>query len=174
MKDRINKLAKEYIDEIINIRHNIHTNPELSFEEKETSKLVQLKLDEIGIKYKTGFAEHGILGIIKGEKGEGKTIALRADMDALPLTEDNDLPYKSLQKNKMHACGHDIHTACLLGAAKILNSLKSELSGTILLIFQPGEEKLPGGASILLDKGFRITGHRLSKLESPNVKNKDL
>ena len=154
MKNKIEKLAEAYIDEIIAIRHHIHANPELSFEEKETSSFVISKLDEIGIEYKTGFAEHGILGIIKGEKGGGKTIALRADMDALPLIENNNLVYKSLNKGKMHACGHDIHTSCLLGAAKILNSLKSELSGTILLIFQPGEERIPGGASLMMADGL--------------------
>lgn len=154
MKNKIKKLAKEYIGEIISIRHHIHANPELSFEEKKTSAFVASKLDEIGITYKKGFAEHGILGIINGEKGDGKTIALRADMDALPLVENNNLAYKSLHKGKMHACGHDIHTSCLLGAAKILNSLKSEISGTILLIFQPGEERIPGGASLMMADGL--------------------
>jgi len=154
MKIQIQQLAKEYLNEILNIRRHIHANPELSFEEKETSAFVASKLDEIGITYKKGYAEHGILGIINGGKGTGKTIALRADMDALPINEDNDLPFKSLNSGKMHACGHDIHTACLLGAAKILHSLKSEISGTILLIFQPGEEKIPGGASLMMADGL--------------------
>lgn len=154
MKNRIKELSKTYLEEILKIRRHIHANPELSFEEKETSRFVASILDEIGIPYKTGFAEHGILGIIKGGKGKGKTIALRADMDALPITEENNLPFKSLLQGKMHACGHDIHTSCLLGAAKILNTLKSEISGTILLVFQPGEEKLPGGASIMMADGL--------------------
>ncbi len=154
MKNKIEQLAKEYIDEIISIRRHIHANPELSFEEKETSKYISAKLDEIGIDYKKGYAEHGILGIIKGGKGAGKTIALRADMDALPINEDNSLPFKSLNIGKMHACGHDIHTACLLGAAKILHKLKNEISGTILLIFQPAEEKIPGGASLMMADGL--------------------
>ncbi len=154
MKDKIKQLAKQYLDEIILIRRHIHANPELSFEEKETSKFIMAKLDEIGIEYKKGYAEHGILGIIKGKKGTGKTIALRADMDALPINENNNLPYKSLNIGKMHACGHDIHTACLLGAAKILHKLKSEISGIILLIFQPGEEKIPGGASLMMADGL--------------------
>jgi hippurate hydrolase len=154
MKNKIKELSKTYLEEIVTIRRHIHANPELSFEEKETSAFVTSKLDEIGIPYKLGYAEHGILGIIKGEKGKGKTIALRADMDALPITEENNLAFKSLQQGKMHACGHDIHTSCLLGAAKILNTLKSEISGTILLVFQPGEEKIPGGASVMMADGL--------------------
>ena len=154
MQNRIKQLAQENLKEILSIRQHIHANPELSFEEKNTSAFIAAKLDEMEIKYKKGYAEHGILAIIKGEKGDGKTIALRADMDALPIIEENNLPYKSVQKGKMHACGHDIHTACLLGAAKILNKLKSELSGTILLIFQPGEEKIPGGASLMMADGL--------------------
>lgn len=154
MKTKIQQLAKEYLEEILAIRRHIHANPELSFEESETSAFVTSKLDEMEIPYKTGFAEHGILGILKGEKGEGKTIALRADMDALPIVEENDLPYKSCKKGVMHACGHDIHASCLLGAAKILNALKAELSGTILFVFQPGEEKLPGGASVMMADGL--------------------
>lgn len=154
MKTKIQQLTKQYISEILDIRRHIHKNPELSFEENETSAFVRSKLDEIGITYKSGYAEHGILGVLKGEKGEGKTIALRADMDALPIVEENDLTFKSCKTGIMHACGHDIHTACLLGAAKILNELKSELAGTILFIFQPGEEKLPGGASVMMKDGL--------------------
>jgi hippurate hydrolase len=104
MKDRIKQLSKEYIDDIITVRRKIHANPELSFEEKETSALIQAELDNMGIEYRTGFAKYGILGIIKGEKGNGKTVALRADMDALPLEENNKLSFKSLNKGKMHAC----------------------------------------------------------------------
>jgi amidohydrolase len=154
MKDRIKQLSKEYIDDIITVRRKIHANPELSFEEKETSALIQAELDNMGIEYRTGFAKYGILGIIKGEKGNGKTVALRADMDALPLEENNKLSFKSLNKGKMHACGHDIHTSCLLGAAKIINSLKKDISGTVLLIFQPGEERIPGGASLMMKDGL--------------------
>ncbi|MCK9205579.1 MAG: M20 family metallopeptidase [Salinivirgaceae bacterium] len=107
----------------------------------------------MGISHKTGIGGFGILGVIQGEKGAGKTVALRADMDALPITEENDLPYKSVNVGAMHACGHDIHTACLLGAAKILNELKSHWSGKIVLVFQPGEEKIPGGAKLMLEDG---------------------
>jgi amidohydrolase len=154
MKNEIKKLANDYLEDIVAIRRHIHANPELSFEEKETSAFVAAKLDEIGIPYKTGYAEYGLLGIIKGGKGKGKTIALRGDMDALPIIEENNLPFKSLHSGRMHACGHDIHTSCLLGAARILNSLKNEISGTILLVFQPGEEKIPGGASLMMADGL--------------------
>jgi len=154
MINKIKELTKEYLNEIISIRRHIHQNPELSFEEKETSAFIISKLDKFGIEYKKGFAKHGILGIIKGEKGKGKTVALRADMDALPVTENNNLPFKSKNKGKMHACGHDIHTACLLGAAKILNNIRKDLQGTVLLIFQPGEERIPGGADIMMKDGL--------------------
>jgi len=154
MKSVIKQLAKKYIDDIITIRRKIHSNPELSFEEKETSELIISKLEAMGVEYKTGFAKYGILAVIKGEKGKGKTVALRADMDALPLEEDNDLEFKSKNIGKMHACGHDIHTSCLLGAAKILNTIKKDISGTILLIFQPGEERIPGGASLMMADGL--------------------
>jgi len=154
MENKIKELANKYLEEIVNIRRHIHANPELSFEEEKTSAYVQNILNEIGIPYETGFATHGVLGILKGEKGRGKTLALRADMDALPINEEVDLPFKSMNQGKMHACGHDIHTACLLGAAKILFELKAEIKGTILFVFQPGEEKLPGGASIMMNDGI--------------------
>ncbi len=151
---RIKVLAQQFLAEIVAYRRHIHANPELSFEEKNTSAFISEKLTEMGIAHKTGIAQYGILGMIKGGKGAGKTIALRADMDALPITEDNDLPFKSCNTGVMHACGHDIHTACLLGAAKILNELSCELSGTILLVFQLGEEKIPGGANLMLEAGL--------------------
>ncbi len=154
MENSIKQLAREYLEEITAIRRHIHANPELSFEEKETSAYVAKQLRQMGISFRDGIAKHGILAVIKGEKGKGKTIALRADMDALPVTEDNSLPFKSVHQGKMHACGHDIHTACLLGAAKILNKLKSNFTGTVLLVFQPGEERIPGGASLMLADGL--------------------
>jgi amidohydrolase len=98
-------------------------------------------------------ADTGLVGLIKGDKPSDKVVALRADMDALPITEANDVPYKSQNVGIMHACGHDVHTSSLLGVAKILTSLKSEFAGTIKLIFQPAEEKLPGGASIMIKEG---------------------
>jgi len=153
LQETIKKLTHENLQEIIAIRRHIHANPELSFQENETSALVASKLKEYGIEYKSGYGGYGILGIIHG-KEKGKTIALRADMDALPITEENNLPYKSINTGVMHACGHDIHTSCLLGAAKIINELRHQWSGTVLLIFQPGEEKIPGGAKLMMEQGL--------------------
>ncbi len=152
MKARIQQLAKKYAMEFVTIRHHLHANPELSYKEFETSAFVQKKLTEFGIPFQVK-ATTGVVGLIKGKNPDKKIIALRADMDALPITEENDVPYKSKNDGVMHACGHDVHTACLLGAAKILNELKEEWEGTIKLIFQPGEEKNPGGASILIKEG---------------------
>jgi amidohydrolase len=148
----IKQLAKKYSPEFIEIRHHLHSHPELSYQEFETSKFVQQKLNEFGIPFEIK-ATTGVIGLIKGKNPGRKTIALRADMDALPIREENNVEYKSKHEGIMHACGHDVHTTCLLGAAKILNELKSEWEGTIKLIFQPGEEKNPGGASILIKEG---------------------
>jgi amidohydrolase len=152
LKDQIQSLAKQYKEEFIAIRHHLHANPELSYKEFETSKFVQSKLNELGIPF-TVMAETGVVGLIEGKNPSSKIIALRADMDALPIVEENDVPYKSKVNGVMHACGHDVHTTCLLGAAKILNQLKAEWEGTVKLIFQPGEEKNPGGASIMIKEG---------------------
>lgn len=152
LKDQIQSLAKQYKEEFIAVRHHLHANPELSYKEFETSKFVQAKLTELGIPF-TVMAETGVVGLIEGKNPSSKIIALRADMDALPILEENDVPYKSKVDGVMHACGHDVHTTCLLGAAKILNELKAEWEGTVKLIFQPGEEKNPGGASIMIKEG---------------------
>ncbi len=152
LKENIKKLTKNYAEEFIQIRHHLHANPELSYHEFETSKFVQNKLKGWGIDFKV-MATTGVIGIIKGKNPEKKTIALRADMDALPITEKNEIEYRSKNEGVMHACGHDVHTTCLLGAAKILNELKNDWEGTIKLIFQPGEEKNPGGASLLIKEG---------------------
>ncbi|MEO6844364.1 MAG: M20 family metallopeptidase [Ginsengibacter sp.] len=152
LKEKIKDLAKIYSDEFIEMRHHLHKHPELSYKEFETSKFVQRKLKEWGIDFEV-MATTGVIGILKGKNPEKKVIALRADMDALPITEQNQLEYKSQNEGVMHACGHDVHTTCLLGAAKILNELKNEWEGTIKLIFQPGEEKNPGGASLLIKEG---------------------
>src|SRR5688500_8876208 len=152
LQKKIQNLAKTYAAEFIDIRHHLHAHPELSYQEFETSRFVQQKLTEFGIPF-TVMAETGVVGLIKGKNAEKKVIALRADMDALPITEQNDVPYKSKNEGVMHACGHDVHTTCLLGASKILNELKNEWEGTIKLIFQPGEEKNPGGASYLIKEG---------------------
>ena len=150
--EKIKALAKQYAPEFIDIRHHLHAHPELSYEEYETSKFVQDKLFELGIPFDIK-ATTGVIGLIKGRNPDSRIIALRADMDALPIREENDIPYKSTNDGVMHACGHDVHTTCLLGAAKILNELRNEWEGTIKLIFQPGEEKNPGGASLLIKEG---------------------
>ena len=152
MINKIKSLAKELKNDVIDIRRQIHQSPGLSFEEYETSNLIQSLLTSWNIEYDL-LTETGIVATIKGRNPEKKTVALRADIDALPIQEKNDCSYKSAIDGVMHACGHDAHTAMLLGASKILNDLKDDFEGTIKLIFQPGEEKLPGGASILIEKG---------------------
>ena len=152
MREKIKKLAKEYSAEFIEIRHHLHANPELSYQEFETSKFIQSKLTEFGIPFEVK-ATTGVVGLIKGKNPDSRIFAIRADMDALPILEENDVPYRSTKKGIMHACGHDVHTTCLLGASKILNELKNEWQGTIKLIFQPGEEKNPGGASYMIKEG---------------------
>ena len=122
----IKNKAKANFREVQAIRHHLHQFPELSFEEENTASFVQKKLDEYGISYQKNVAGHGIIALIKGNNPSKKVIALRADLDALPIEEKNEVPYKSKNNGVMHACGHDVHTACLLGAAKILNSLQKE------------------------------------------------
>lgn len=152
MHSTIKTLAKKYAPEFIEIRHHLHAHPELSYQEYETSKFVQNKLKEYGIPFEVK-ATTGVVGLIKGKNPDKRIIALRADMDALPIKEENDVPYKSKNEGVMHACGHDVHTTCLLGAARILQELKDEWEGTVKLIFQPGEEKNPGGASLMIKDG---------------------
>lgn len=152
LKEEIKRLARQYAQEFIEVRHYLHANPELSYEEFETSKFIQKKLQELKIPFEIK-ATTGVVGLIKGKNPEKNTIALRADMDALPITEENNVSYKSTKAGLMHACGHDVHTTCLLGASKILNELKDQWEGTIKLIFQPGEEKNPGGASLMIRDG---------------------
>lgn len=152
IKHEIQQLAKEFFAEIVDIRRHLHRNPELSFEEYNTSAFVKAVLDKIGIPY-TSMANTGVVALLKGDLPSDKVIALRADMDALPITEVEGRPYGSQNKGVMHACGHDVHTSSLLGVAKILYALKSKFGGTVKLIFQPGEEKLPGGASLMIKEG---------------------
>jgi amidohydrolase len=152
LKERIQQLAKQYHPEFIAVRHHLHSHPELSYKEFETSKYIQQHLQQSGIPFEIK-AGTGVIGLLKGKNPDKRVIALRADMDALPITEANTVSYKSINEGIMHACGHDVHTTCLLGAAKILNELKNEWEGTIKLIFQPGEEKNPGGASLLIKEG---------------------
>ncbi len=152
LEQKIKDLARNYSDEFISVRRHLHANPELSYKEFETSKYVQSKLAAYGIPFEIK-ATTGVVGIIRGKNPDSRIIALRADMDALPIQEENQVPYQSLNPGVMHACGHDVHTTILLGASKILNELKSEWEGTVKLIFQPGEERNPGGASYLIKEG---------------------
>lgn len=152
MIEKIKQLASTIFPEIVEIRRHIHANPELSFQEFETSEFVKKKLKEWDIPF-VEMANTGVVGFIKGAKNSDKSIALRADMDALPIQELNDKPYKSTKSGVMHACGHDVHTASLLGTAYILKNLSSSFGGQIKLVFQPGEEVLPGGASIMIKEG---------------------
>jgi len=150
--EKIKSLAKQHQAENVSIRRHLHANPELSYQEFETSKYVQAQLKAIGIPF-TIIATTGVLGIIEGKNPSKRVVALRADMDALPIIEENKVDYISTKEGVMHACGHDVHTTILLGAAKILWSLREEFEGTIKLLFQPGEEKNPGGASYMIRDG---------------------
>ena len=150
--EKIKSLAKQHQAENISIRRHLHANPELSYQEFETSKYVQAQLKAIGVPF-TVIATTGVLGIIEGKNPSKRIIALRADMDALPIIEENKVDYISTKEGVMHACGHDVHTTILLGAAKILWTLREEFEGTIKLLFQPGEEKNPGGASYMIRDG---------------------
>lgn len=150
--EKIKSLAAQGQDENIAMRRHLHANPELSYQEFETCKFVQAQLTKIGIPF-TVIATTGVLGIIEGKNPTKRVIALRADMDALPIIEENEVEYKSKHEGVMHACGHDVHTTILLGAAKILWTLRDEFEGTIKLLFQPGEEKNPGGASYMIRDG---------------------
>jgi amidohydrolase len=162
IRTEIQQLAFEYFEEIRNIRRYLHQHPELSCEEFETADFICKKLDEYGITYTKGIAKTGIVGLIEGNNPSKKVIALRADMDALPILEENDVVYRSLNPGKMHACGHDVHMACLLGASKILMKIKDHFEGSIKLIFQPSEETYPGGAIEMIREGV---------LKNPTVSN---
>jgi amidohydrolase len=152
MINKIKSLAKELNADIIDVRRHLHQFPCLSFEEYETAQFIHALLDSWDIEHEF-LTETGIVATIKGINPEKKAIALRADIDALPIQERNECQYKSTVDGVMHACGHDAHAAMLLGAAKILNQMKDDFEGTIKLIFQPGEEKLPGGASVMIENG---------------------
>jgi amidohydrolase len=153
MIEIIKQKAEQYFVEVQAIRHHIHANPELSFHENRTAAFVADKLTKWGIKHQTGVAGTGIVALIEGKDPGSRCVALRSDLDALPILEDNDVPYKSQNNGVMHACGHDVHTSCLLGAARILSDTRNQWSGTVKLIFQPGEEMHPGGASIMISEG---------------------
>jgi len=153
MIDQIRAKALHYFPEVQSIRHHIHAHPELSFEEYNTSAFVAGKLAEWGIPHTTGVAGTGIIALIEGKNPGKKCVALRAELDALPIKEANTVDYRSQNDGVMHACGHDVHTSCLLGAARILFDTRNEWEGTIKLIIQPGEEKHPGGASLMIAAG---------------------
>lgn len=150
---RIQKLAEERLKEVVAMRRHLHMHPELSFQEHETAAWVAGKLREMGIPFREKVAGTGLVATIEGRNPGKATVALRADMDALPIQEANDVPYRSTRHGVMHACGHDAHTSSLLGAAAILQELKGEFEGSVRLLFQPGEEKLPGGASMMIRDG---------------------
>ncbi len=151
--EQVKKLASEQSNEIIAIRRHLHQYPELSFQEFNTSEFVCSVLDKYNIAYTKGIVKTGIIALIKGNNPDSKTLLLRADLDALPIDEKNEVVYKSKHQGVMHACGHDVHTASALGAAIILNKLKEEFDGTVKIMFQPGEEVLPGGASLMIQEG---------------------
>jgi amidohydrolase len=153
LKEKIKLLAKAYKEEVVATRRHLHANPELSYQEYNTAAFVKERLEKLGITRIEQKATTGWTALIEGNNPSKKVVALRADMDALPIIEANDVPYKSQNPGVMHACGHDAHTASLLGAAKILNELKDQFEGTIKLIFQPGEEVAPGGASFMIKDG---------------------
>lgn len=157
---KIKNRSEELFSEINSIRQYLHQHPELSFNEFKTSEFIQSVLKKYDIPFKSGVVKTGVVVTIEGNDPGKKTILLRADMDALPIEEKNNVTYASKNKGVMHACGHDVHSACALGAAIILNELKKEFEGTVRIIFQPGEEVLPGGASLMINEGV---------LESPKV-----
>jgi amidohydrolase len=152
LRDEIQQSAQKIYSNVVENRRYLHAHPELSFCEYETSTYVKAALDEMGVPWKA-MANTGVVAIIQGEKPSDQVVALRADMDALSITEANDVIYASKNKGVMHACGHDVHTSSLLGTAKILQSIVSKFGGIVKIIFQPGEEKIPGGASLMIKEG---------------------
>lgn len=153
IKERIKASSEQLFPEVSKIRRHLHMHPELSFQEEKTARYVAKRLEEAGITYKNNVAGHGLVATIEGKEPSSRLVMLRADMDALPIYEANQVEYKSKVEGVMHACGHDVHTSCLLGAAMIFQKLKSEFQGTVKMIFQPGEEKIPGGASLMISEG---------------------
>jgi amidohydrolase len=151
--ESVKEASQAYAGEVIKMRRHLHANPELSYQEHKTSKFVAETLKSFGLAPTEGVAGTGVVALIEGKNPSSKTVALRADMDALPIHEVNEVPYKSTNKGVMHACGHDVHTSSLLGTAKILSGLRGQFDGTVKLIFQPGEEKNPGGASMMIKEG---------------------
>ena len=153
-KDTIIGLSDKYFNETVSFRRYFHQHPELSKKEKETSAFICKKLDEWGIGYNNNIYGYGIFGFIDGKEPHTRCIALRADMDALPIMEETNLECKSVNEGVMHACGHDLHMSALLGTIKILNELRDSFCGRIMFIFQPSEEEYPGGAVSMIKAGI--------------------
>lgn len=151
--EQIKAIIGKEIASLKKIRHHLHAHPELSYKEKNTADYISGLLKKWGIEHQTGVGGYGIVGLIKGGNPGKRVIALRADMDALPIVEQNEIEYRSLNEGVMHACGHDVHMTCLLGAAKILNDHKNEFEGSVKLIFQHAEETVPGGAIQMIEAG---------------------
>ena len=153
LKSRILELSAELFAQVVQHRRHLHQNPELSYEEEQTATYVANRLNELGISCTKGVGGHGLVAHIPGRNPDLALVALRADMDALPIQEENEVEYRSNRPGIMHACGHDAHTASLLGVAGILSRLSDSFEGTVRLIFQPAEERLPGGASLMIRDG---------------------
>lgn len=152
--DIVKSKVLAYHGEVLEHYKYLHEHPELSFEEENTARYIELRLKELNVEYRKNIGGYGILGWVKGDIESSRIVALRADMDALPIVEKNDIDFKSKNEGVMHACGHDTHTASLLGVVQIINEMRASLAGTVLFIFQPGEEKHPGGASLMLKDGL--------------------
>jgi hippurate hydrolase len=152
LANQIKELAHQLAPSFVEVRRHLHAHPELSYQEVQTSAYVQAQLKKMGIPFQV-MSSTGVVGIIEGNNPNSRILALRADMDALPIEEKNEVTYRSVNPGVMHACGHDVHTSVLLGAAQILFDLRNQWSGTVKLIFQPGEEKNPGGASYMIRDG---------------------
>jgi amidohydrolase len=153
MKDQLLSLARSFFEDTVANRRHLHQHPELSFKEVETGRFVAAQLAAMGIEYQHGIAGNGVVALVKGKNPGKRIVALRGDMDALPIQEANQVAYKSKNEGIMHACGHDVHTSSLLGTVRILHALRDQFQGTVKCIFQPGEELLPGGASIMIREG---------------------
>ena len=160
LTELIKQKAQQHFSYLVDVRRHLHAHPELSFKEIETSRYISTQLIKHRIEHQAGIVKTGIVALIKGKNPDKKCVLLRGDMDALPILEKNEVPYKSINEGVMHACGHDVHSTCALGAAIILNELKDSFEGTVKIIFQPGEELLPGGASLMIEEGI---------LENPKV-----
>lgn len=177
LKEHILSKSADLKNEVIELRRHFHRNPELSYQETATASFICGWLQKNDISYRSGIAGTGIIGSIRGNGQSSRVIALRAEMDALPITERKKTVYSSKFPGKMHACGHDAHMAMLLGTSKLLNGIRDSFGGTVLLIFQPGEEKSPGGAKLVIESGalndpkpdIVIAQHILPELETGKV-----